>query len=90
MSGQFGHVAVAKAAGSGHGFGFVAVGAAGAVPFVHPGALTSPSAFDQPPEYQAQSTPFALRRSPMVGAVWGGSCSPPPCGWYVGWMVLTA
>ena len=38
-----------------------------------PGAPTSPSAFDQPPEYQAQSTPFALRRSPIVGAVCGGS-----------------
>ena len=42
-------------------------------PFVQPGAPTSPSAFDQPPEYQAQSTPAALSRSPMVGAVCGGS-----------------
>jgi hypothetical protein len=48
---------------------------AGPVPFVHPGALTSPLAFDQPPEYQAQSTPLALSRSPMVGAVCGGSLS---------------
>jgi hypothetical protein len=33
----------------------------------------SPLALDQPPEYQAQSMSASLRRSPMVGAVWGGS-----------------
>ena len=52
----------------------VRVGATlGALPFVQPGAPTSPSALDQPPEYQAQSMPLALRRSPIVGAVCGGS-----------------
>jgi hypothetical protein len=47
----------------------------GVVPFVQPGPPTSPLAFDQPPEYQAQSTPLALSRSPIVGAVCGGSLS---------------
>ena len=59
-----------------------------------PGASTSPSAFDQPPEYHAQSTPLALRRSPIVGAVCGGSLRasavPGGNGWYGGWIVLTA
>jgi hypothetical protein len=45
----------------------------GPLPFVHPGAPTSPSAFDQPPEYHAQSMSAPLRRSPIVGAVCGGS-----------------
>ena len=85
MSGQLGQVAVAKAAGSGHGLGLVAVGAAGAVPFVQPGAPMSPSAFDQPPEYQAQSTPFALRRSPIVGAVCGGSLRASAVPGWKGW-----
>ena len=51
----------------------------------------SPSAFDQPPEYHAQSTPRALRRSPIVGAVWGGSrvAGRAPAGTR-GWIVLTA
>ena len=51
-------------------------------PFVHPGAPTSPFAFDQPPEYHAQSTPAPFRRSPIVGFVWGGSFAPNnPEGW---------
>jgi hypothetical protein len=54
----------------------------GPVPFVQPGAPTSPLAFDQPPEYQAQLTPRALRRSPIVGAVCGASGAPvAACGW---------
>ena len=85
LSGQFGQIAVANAAGSGHGLGFVAVGAAGPVPFVQPGASTSPSAFDQPPEYQAQSTPFALSRSPIVGAVCGGSLRASAVPGWKGW-----
>ena len=43
------------------------------LPFVQPGPPTSPFAFDQPPEYQAQSTPLSLSRLPIVGAVCGGS-----------------
>ena len=64
----------------------------GVVPFVHPGPPTSPSAFDQPPEYHAQSMPLALRRSPIVGAVCNGSLSAvgEEYGWTAGWMVLTA
>ena len=74
-SGQFGHVASGRAAGSGHGFGFGFVGVASAclVPFVQPGSPTSPFALDQPPEYQAQLTCASLSRSPMVGCVCGGS-----------------
>ena len=85
MSGQFGNVAPVAVSVSAH---------AGPVPFVHPGAPTSPLAFDQPPEYHAQSTPFLLSRSPIVGAVWGGSrrvtAVPGAYGWYAGWIVLTA
>ena len=43
------------------------------MPFVQPGAPMSPSAFDQPPEYQAQLTPAAVSSSPIVVAVCGGS-----------------
>ena len=60
------------------------------VPFVHPGAPTSPSAFDQPPEYHAQLTPAALSSSPIVVPVCGGSCGLPLNGWYAGWIVFTA
>jgi len=64
------------------------------LPFVQPGPPTSPFAFDQPPEYQAQSTPRWLSRLPIVGAVCGGSCFagevPGANGWYGGWIVLTA
>jgi hypothetical protein len=52
---------------------FVSVQVPGVVPFVQPGAPTSPLAFDHPPEYQAQPIPFPLRRSPIVGAVCGDS-----------------
>ena len=45
----------------------------GPLPFVQPGAPWSPSAFDHPPEYHAQSMPAPLSRSPMVGFVRGGS-----------------
>jgi hypothetical protein len=45
----------------------------GPAPFVQPGAFLSPSALDEPPEYQAQSTPGALSRSPIVGWLCGGS-----------------
>ena len=94
MSGQFGHTALASALESGHGAVLFAFGASGPVPFVQPGAPTSPSALDQPPEYQAQSTPFALSRSPIVGAVWAGSrrlsAVPGEYGWNGGCVVLTA
>ena len=64
------------------------------VPFVQPGPPTSPSAFDQPPLYHAQSMPFPLSRLPIVGAVCGGSrrarAVPGAYGWYGGWIVLTA
>jgi len=56
-----------------HGAVLVALAGSGAVPFVQPGAPTSPLAFDHPPEYQAQSTPASDSRSPIVGAVCGGS-----------------
>ena len=64
------------------------------MPFVQPGAPTSPFAFDQPPEYQAQLTCAALSRSPIVACVCGGSRRvagvPGAYGWYDGWIVLTA
>ena len=41
-------------------------------PFVHPGDVVSPLAFDQPPEYQAQSIFASSRRSPIMGFVSGG------------------
>src|SRR4051794_4089699 len=63
----------------------------GPAPFVQPGALTSPAAFDQPPEYHAQSTFAADRRSPIVGAVCGGSFAPKaPNGCTDGCIVFTA
>ena len=66
----------------------------GPVPLVQPGAPTSPLAFDHPPEYQAQSIPLALSRSPIVGAVCAGrrrvTAVPGAYGWYGGWIVLTA
>jgi len=43
------------------------------VPFVQPGPVVMPAALSQPPEYQAQSTPLADRRSPIVSYVWVGS-----------------
>ena len=53
-----------------------------------------PAAFDQPPEYQAQSTLRALSRSPIVAPRWGGSRRasgvPSAYGWKVGWVVLMA
>src|SRR3954454_9844697 len=59
--------------------------------FVQPGPFTSPLAFDQPPEYHAQSTPRSLRRSPIVGSVCGGSCVLFGAnGWNGGWIVFTA
>src|SRR4051794_41854329 len=64
LSGQFGNVAVVIAFESPQ---------SGPLPFVQPGALMSPLAFDQPPEYQAQSTPAALKRSPIVRLSTGGS-----------------
>src|SRR4051812_49808912 len=48
----------------------------GPLPFVHPGPLTTPAAFDQPPAYHAQSTPAAERRSPIVACVCSGSLAP--------------
>src|SRR6266704_6091374 len=59
-------------------------------PLVQPGAPTSPSALDQPPEYQAQLTPAPVSSSPIVVPVWGGSCGVPLNGWYAGWVVLAA
>jgi hypothetical protein len=41
------------------------------VPFVQPGPPRLPFAFGQPPEYQAQSMPFTVKRSPIVGFVRG-------------------
>ena len=85
LSGQFGKVALAAAFGSEQ---------LGPAPLVQPGASTSPLAFDHPPEYQAQSIPLALSRSPIVGAVWAGrrrvAGVPGAYGWYGGWIVLTA
>src|SRR3954447_26549584 len=64
------------------------------VPFVHPGPFTSPLAFDQPPEYHAQSTCAALSRSPMVAPVCGGRRTDNAVfgryGWYVGLLVMSA
>jgi len=40
----------------------------GVVPFVQPGPPTSPSAFDQPPLYHAQSMPLSLSRLPIPRA----------------------
>ena len=65
MCGQYGQTGFGNEFGSAH--------TPGTVPFVHPGAPTSPSAFDQPPEYQAQLTPAAVNRSPIVAPVCGGS-----------------
>src|SRR3954447_5403586 len=63
----------------------------GPAPFVQPGAFTSPAAFDQPREYHAQSTFAAVSRSPIVGAVCGGSLAPNvPNGCTVGCIVFTA
>jgi hypothetical protein len=81
LSGQFGYVAPTTVLGSEH---------PGPLPFVQPGAPTSPSALDQPPEYHAQSMPLADRRSPIVGLVCAASCASVPCGRYGGWIVLTA
>ena len=63
-------------------------------PLVQPGPLVRPAALSHPPENQAQLRPLALRLSPMVGVVRGGSFRPGRVlgekGWLVGWMVLTA
>src|SRR4051794_6903769 len=48
----------------------------GPPPFVQPGPLTTPAAFDQPPAYHAQSTPCAVSRSPIVACVCSGSLAP--------------
>src|SRR6267378_347496 len=65
-----------------------------AAPFVQPGAPTSPSAFDQPPEYHAQLTLAEVSSSPMVVPCSGGSLKSvsdvAAVGWFVGWMVFTA
>ena len=62
----------------------------GPAPFVYPGEVVSPAALAQPPAYHAQSIPAAVRRSPIVGAVWGGRIWPKaPCGFAVGCIVLT-
>src|SRR5262245_11291514 len=66
LAGQFGQTAFASAPWSGHGAVLVAFGDSGPVPLVQPGAPTSPLAFDQPPEYQAQSRPAPLSLSPIV------------------------
>src|SRR5919109_2337884 len=57
---------------------------------VQPGPPTSPSAFDQPPEYQAQLTLAAVSSSPMLLPCCSGSWGDPLNGWLAGWMVLTA
>jgi hypothetical protein len=63
----------------------------GVDPLVQPGPLTSPSAFDQPPEYQAQLTRAEVSSSPIVVPVWGESLiGLDEVGWYGGWIVLTA
>jgi hypothetical protein len=87
LSGQRGHAAtVGSTFGSEHPVGV----ADGPTPFVQPGAPTSPLAFDQPPEYQAQSTPFAVIRSPIVGFVCAGSLGAKfEVGWKAGVWVLT-
>src|SRR5439155_26971822 len=86
LSGQFGYTAVANAFGSAK--------VPGVVPYVQPAPATLPAALSQPPAYQAQSTPSADSRSPMVGAVCAGSCRaagvPGWKGWNAGWMVFTA
>jgi len=62
-----------------------------AVPLVQPGAPTSPAAFDQPPEYQAQLTLAELSSSPIVVPFWSGSLVVLELvGWTAGWIVLTA
>src|SRR5262249_60657356 len=85
LSGQFGNLAVENAFGSLQ---------AGPAPFVQPGPLTSPLAFDQPPAYHAQSTPAADSRSPIVGLLTGGSrrasAVPGENGWWDGWVRFTA
>src|SRR5581483_7605 len=84
-SGQFGKTEAGWWYGSEH---------VGPVPFVHPGAPTSPFAFDQPPAYHAQSTFAAESSSPIVGCVCGGnlrlSAVPGEYGWYHGCVVFTA
>jgi len=65
LFGQNGHTGFGKDSGSAQ--------TPGTLPFVQPGAPTSPSAFDQPPEYHAQLTPAALNSSPIVFPVCGGS-----------------
>src|SRR5262245_59047492 len=66
----------------------------GPVPLVQPEPPTSPLAFDQPPEYHAQSTCLADRRSPIVGLVSSGRRRGTAVfganGWVNGWVVLTA
>src|SRR2546423_5303298 len=66
----------------------------GVLPLVQPAPPTLPAALSQPPEYQAQSTPLAESRSPIVAPVCGGSClvarGPRANGWDVGWVVVTA
>ena len=90
LSAQNGHRFVAFVLGSGQPRGLVSR-VTGPVPFVQPGSPTRPSAFDQPPEYHAQSTPRSLRRSPIVGSVCGGSCVLFGAkGWNAGWIVFTA
>src|SRR2546423_15455486 len=73
---------------------FGSVQVPGVVPLVQPTPPTLPAALSQPPEYQAQSTPFAVSRSPMVGAVCGGSCraagGPGANGCTAGWGGVTA
>jgi hypothetical protein len=65
LSGQYGYTAVVTVRASPQ--------VPGVVPFVQPGPPTLPAALSQPPAYQAQSTPLAESRSPMVGVVSGGS-----------------
>src|SRR4051812_44979396 len=61
------------------------------LPLVQPDAPTSPLAFDQPPEYQAQSTCLSDRRSPIVGVVSAGSRTVEvENGCWNGWIVFTA
>ena len=59
------------------------------MPFVQPGAPVRPAAFDQPPAYQAQSTPAAFNSSPMFVPVCGGSTAPDPFGCHDGCIVFT-
>ena len=63
----------------------------GPEPFVQPGPLTMPAAFDQPPAYHAQSIPLAVSRSPIVAFVSSGSFAPnEPDGACDGCIVFTA